>query len=293
MSSLQPGILADVPTHSRYLWFRSRGTGHAGRTLADLATRPWGDDAVLGLGAELSRELGVSIEGLRTLPALTGPGVSVPSTPRALFCWLRGSDRGALLHRGREIAGMLDAAFELDTAVDGFRYRTGHDLSGFEDGTENPVDDLAVAAAAVSGRGLGLDGSSFVAVQLWRHDLDALAKFSDTEQSQLIGRDKGTNEELADAPASAHVKRTEQERFGFVLRRSMPWTAGDESGLVFVAFGKNLDAFEAQLSNMVGSKDGVTDGLFRFTRPIDGAAFWCPPVSGDGRLDLSAIAPGK
>lgn len=289
MSLLQPGILAEVPAHSRYLWFRSRGTGHALRALFALAARPWGDDVVVGLGAELARELGVGIDGLRTLAALTGPAVSVPSTPRALFCWLRGSDRGELLHRGRELAGLLDGAFALDDAVDGFRHGSGRDLSGFEDGTENPVGDRAVATACVSGRGPGLDGSSFVAVQLWRHDLDALAALSDGEQSQLIGRDKGTNEELGDAPASAHVKRTEQERFGFVLRRSVPWSAGSDAGLVFVAFGNSLDAFESQLSNMVGATDGVIDGLFRFTRPLGSAAFWCPPITEDGRLDLSAL----
>jgi putative iron-dependent peroxidase len=44
--------------------------------------------------------------------------------------------------------------------------------------------------------------------------------------------------EIADAPPSAHVKRTAQESFdpeAFVLRRSMPWTDGMRSGLNFVA----------------------------------------------------------
>jgi putative iron-dependent peroxidase len=39
---------------------------------------------------------------------------------------------------------------------------------------------------------------------------------------------------------------------------------------------------------MVGKEDGVTDALFRFTRPITGGYFWCPPVK-DERLDLSAL----
>jgi len=55
-----------------------------------------------------------------------------------------------------------------------------------------------------------------------------------------------------------------------------------------VAFGHSLDAFEAQLRRMVGLDDGITDALFRFSRPVTGSYFWCPPVR-DGRLDLSAI----
>jgi len=68
----------------------------------------------------------------------------------------------------------------------------------------------------------------------------------------------------------------------------MPWADGARAGLVFVAFGKSLDAFEAQLKRMVGAEDGITDGLFKFTRPISGSYFWCPPMR-NGRLDLRAL----
>ena len=65
--------------------------------------------------------------------------------------------------------------------------------------------------------------------------------------------------------------------------------AGPEGeGLVFVAFGRTFDAFEAQLQRMVGKDDGITDALFRFTRPVSGGYFWCPPT-GEGGLDLSAL----
>jgi putative iron-dependent peroxidase len=39
---------------------------------------------------------------------------------------------------------------------------------------------------------------------------------------------------------------------------------------------------------MTGQEDGITDGLFRFTRPLTGSYFWCPPVAG-GKLDLGAV----
>jgi len=56
-----------------------------------------------------------------------------------------------------------------------------------------------------------------------------------------------------------------------------------------VAFGCSLDAFETLLAHMVGANDGITDGLFGFTRPVTGSTFWCPPVGADGRLDVQAL----
>ncbi len=42
------------------------------------------------------------------------------------------------------------------------------------------------------------------------------------------------------------------------------------------------------MRRMIGATDGVHDGLFRFTQPITGSFFWCPPVKG-GKLDLSPL----
>jgi len=39
---------------------------------------------------------------------------------------------------------------------------------------------------------------------------------------------------------------------------------------------------------MVGAEDGITDALFKFTQPISGSYFWCPPMTG-AKLDLSAL----
>jgi putative iron-dependent peroxidase len=57
---------------------------------------------------------------------------------------------------------------------------------------------------------------------------------------------------------------------------------------MFVAFGASFDAFEAQLARMVGAEDGITDALFKVSRPTSGAYFWCPPMRGR-RVDLSAL----
>ena len=219
---------------------------------------------------------------MRGFPVLQDARPPIPSTQHALWLWLRGEEPGDLLLRGHALQALIAPAFSLVQAIVSFRHQDCRDLTGYEDGTENPKDEAAVEAAVAQGQGAGIDGSSFAAVQQWLHDFPTFDAMSHAEQNDCIGRDRDSNEELDDAPESAHVKRTAQEDFepeAFVVRRSMPWVAGADAGLVFLAFGKSFDAYEAQLRRMTGHDDGVSDALFRFTRPLTGGYYWCPPMS--------------
>jgi putative iron-dependent peroxidase len=259
--------------------------------LRALAAAADGKGCVVGLGAMLLFALQKQIEGLRPFPHHKGESVEVPSTPAALWCWLRGEDRGEIVLRARGIEKTLAPAFETTSVIDAFKYGRGLDLTGYEDGTENPKGKRAAETAIVQDKRAGFGGASFVAVQQWVHDLERFAAMPRKDQDNSIGRRKADNKEIGHAPPSAHVKRTAQETFSpeaFVLRRSMPWADATRAGLVFVAFGKSLDAFEGQLRRMTGAEDGTVDALFTFTRPVTGAYFWCPPVK-NARLDLRAI----
>lgn len=291
MSQVQKGILAPVPKQARYLSFTiAQGKNPAG-SLRNLCKLADGDKTVVGLGQSLVRTLDREIRGLEVFPSYAGVGFDVPSTPAALWCWLRGDDRGELVHRARAIVQSVVPVLQLQHTIDGFRYKSGFDLSGYEDGTENPKGAAAVKAAVSAGQGPGLDGGSFVAVQQWVHNLDTFEAMTVHKQDHTIGRRKRDNKELGNAPAFAHVKRTAQESFNpaaFVLRRSMPWTEAQRAGLIFVAFGNSFDAFNALLRKMVGAEDGIVDALFTFTRPLTGSYFWCPPMK-SGHLDLCAL----
>lgn len=299
----QPGILDAVPAVARYVLFQLAEPGADPAAVKDALTRlaPLvnGSDVVVGIGPSLVQALGAEIPGLHEFPDMSGHGVEVPSTPGTLWCWLRGSDLGDLLHVTRKVQKALAPAFAVRHVVDAFRHAWkegghGHDLTGFEDGTENPVGEAAEEAAFAHGLGDGLDGSSYVAVQQWVHDLDAFEALEDEARDHHIGRRLADNEELEDAPETAHVKRTAQESFdppAFVLRRSMPWMMSMQAGLMFVAFGRSLAAFEAQMRRMAGHDDGIVDAMFRISRPVTGAYFWCPPMR-EGRLDLRRLGLG-
>ena len=295
----QPGILEGVPAVARYAMFNlaehadAESVRAALKRLSPLAN---GSDVVVGIGPSLVAALGAQVPGLHEFPDLSGHGVKVPSTPGTLWCWVRGEDLGDLLHLTRKVQKALAPAFVVRHVVDAFRHalgESGHgrDLTGYEDGTENPSGEDAEEAAFAHGLGPGLDGSSYVAVQQWLHDLDAFEALADDERDHHIGRRRSDNEELDDSPTSAHVKRTAQESFdpeAFMLRRSMPWMMSMQAGLMFVAFGKSLYAFEAQMRRMAGQEDGVVDAMFGISKPVNGAYFWCPPMR-DGALDLRQL----
>ncbi len=291
MTNVQRGILAPAPKLAHFLTFSLNAGARPKKGLQQLAGVADGESVVVGFGQPTVVALSGRIDGLRTFPTNFGSGMVLPSTSAALWCWLRGSDRGVLLHLSRKVVNAVSSAFSLDSIIDAFQHDNGRDLTGYVDGTENPKGTKAAGAAIVRGQGAGLDGASFVAVQQWVHDFARFEAMPSKQQDDAVGRRKSDNKELANAPASSHVKRTAQESFSpeaFILRRSMPWVDGTRGGLNFVAFGKSFDAFEAQLKRMVGAEDGITDALYKFTKPVSGSYFWCPPMR-NGKLDLRAL----
>lgn len=289
MSSFQPGILLPIPPVARYTSYTMVPGANPRKLLRALCSAADGETTVVGIGLSLVSALERGIDELRSFPEFSGYGVDLPSTPAALWLWLRDDDRGNIVNRQRALDELLAPAFTPAQVVEAFTYGAGLDLTGYEDGTENPKKAKAVATA-ISGR-KGIAGSSFVAVQQWLHDMHRFDAMPAREQDHTFGRRKSDNEEIDSAPESAHVKRTAQESFdpeAFVVRRSMPWSDGPRCGLVFTAFGATFDPFEALLRRMVGAEDGITDALFRFTRPLTGAYFWCPPVKGK-KIDLGAL----
>lgn len=292
MNQMQAGILELIPENARFISFQLADNSSLEATLRAIQAHADGKHAVVGIGLTVVEALGQHIPGLTAGPRIDGSLVDIPCQPIALWLWLRGPSRGELLHQERHWVDMLAPCFAHLQSIESFCYDNGRDLTGYEDGTENAKGEEAITVASVIAPAAdALVGSSYVAIQQWLHDFRVFDAMTDAEQDNTFGRHRISNEEFDEAPESAHVKRAEQEAptpEAHVLRRSMPWSDGSRAGIVFIAFGHSLEAYEVLLTRMSGAHDGIIDGLFGFTKPINGAYAWCPGMR-NGQLDLRAL----
>ena len=282
---MQPGVLEPVPLFGRMLTFRLSGALEEGvQILRALGV----DGVVVGLGPRLVAACPQPLSGLHEFET-GGSGPRLPSTPSDLLVWVRGASQAEVQALAEGVRAALAAAFTIESEEALFKYRDGRDLTGYVDGTENP-EERALEVCQIP-RDDGPGAGAFLSVQKWVHDLDLFESFSQERKDHTIGRRLSDNEELDDAPSTAHVKRTAQESFepeAFLLRRSMPFDSGKERGLMFIAFAASLEPFEAQMRRMRGQEDGVVDALFDFSHPVTGAHFWYPAESA-AKLDLSPV----
>ena len=85
-----------------------------------------GYHTVVGIGHSLLSSLAREIPGLPVFTPLSQNGIDIPSTPAALWCWLRGDDPGEVLHLSRKIvAAAIADEFSLRAGIDAFRYGGG------------------------------------------------------------------------------------------------------------------------------------------------------------------------
>src|SRR4051812_40826716 len=103
MTVVQSGVLAPVPSLARYLTFTLQPHSAPREALIDLKEIADGNGCVIGIGKQTLRALGADIPGMRPFPTMVGDGYSVPTTPAALWCWLRSNDRGELIQRDRAL----------------------------------------------------------------------------------------------------------------------------------------------------------------------------------------------
>ncbi len=241
---------------------------------------------VVGLGAPLLQAAGAVVPGYAALEHLAFGRHTLPATPHALWTLVPGANAGAVFEVAERLKAQLGAHLRIAVATSLFSYRQGRDLTGYQDGTANPKGDEAWAAALIDGG--PFDRGSFALVQRWLHFRERFAALPQAERDRTIGRTLDGDVEMADAPPSAHIKRTEQEDYeppAFMLRRSMPWGDARRHGLVFIAFASDLSKPARMLRRMVGLEDGVADALLAHSQAETGAYYFVPPVA-QGRLVL-------
>src|ERR1700733_11451105 len=98
------------------------------------------------------------------------------------------------------------------------------------------------------------------------------------------GRTKLDSIELENKPPDSHVARTDQDEFGNIFRRNMPYGSVDDHGTVFVGFSADQKRLARMLDSMAGLVTGTRDALTRFSQPLTGSYYFVPSVESLRRL---------
>jgi len=178
-----------------------------------------------------------------------------------------------------DLAGQASLAEETSS----WSYRHDRDLTGFIDGSENPTL-LDAPAAALLPEGVPGAAGTVLLLRKWKHKVAEWEALPIDQQERIMGRTKLDSIELENKPADSHVARTDQDEFGHIFRRNMPYGRVDNHGTMFVGFSADQKRLSRMLDSMAGLVTGTRDALTRFTQPLTGSYYFVPSVESLRRL---------
>jgi putative iron-dependent peroxidase len=287
MASPQSGIFALGTASHAYLEFDRRSEPTASDlvraivSLREPRTTMGGVNLVAGFRPELwaavvPDDLPRGLAGFNE-DLVGADGFVVPATQHDAVLWLSGSAYDVIFDTAREAIAMLDDLASIAEETSSWPYQHDRDLTGFIDGTENPslieAPDVALVPDGEPGA-----GGTILLLQKWVHDATVWESLPVAEQEAVIGRKKLDSAELDPVPPGSHVASTDQERFGDIFRRNMPYGTVTEHGTMFVGFSAEQRRLAAMLESMSGLAGGPRDALTRFTRPVTGAYYFIPSL---------------
>jgi putative iron-dependent peroxidase len=285
VSTPQGGIFALGTASHAYLEFDA-SAAHSGHALVvaisalrEPRTTMGGVNLVTGFRPELWREVAPDdappeIEGFNE--DLIGiDGFVMPATQHDAVLWLSGSAYDVVFDIARQAIGELGGLASLGDETSSWPYRHDRDLTGFVDGTENPslIDAPEVTLIPDGTAGAG---GTILLLQKWVHDALAWEALPVAGQERVMGRAKLDSVELEDKASDSHVASTDQDRFGKIFRRNMPFGTVTDHGTVFVGFSAEQRRLSEMLESMAGLAGGARDALTRYTRPTAGAYYFVP-----------------
>jgi porphyrinogen peroxidase len=202
-------------------------------------------------------------------------GFVMPATQHDAVLWLSGSAYDVVFELARNAIAELRSFATVVEETSSWPYMHDRDLTGFIDGTENPslIDAPEFALIPENERG---GAGTILLLQKWEHDATKWESLSVAEQERVIGRLKSDSTELEDKPDDSHVASTDQDRFGKIFRRNMPYGTVTNHGTMFVGFSADQRRLSTMLESMAGLANGPRDALTNYTRPLTGAYYFVP-----------------
>jgi len=204
-------------------------------------------------------------------------GFVMPATQHDAVLWLSGGAYDIIFDVSRQAIAKLRALASVAEETSSWPYQHDRDLTGFIDGTENPtlIDAPEVTLIPEGNPGAG---GTILLLQKWAHNATAWESLPVANQERVMGRTKLDGVELENKEHDSHVASTDQDRFGRIFRRNMPYGTVTDHGTMFVGFSAEQRRLSAMLESMAGLTTGVRDALTRYTRPVSGAYYFVPSM---------------
>jgi putative iron-dependent peroxidase len=300
MNTPQAGIFALGTASHAYLEFDVLDQRRGAKLVATISalreprTTIGGVNLVVGFRPELWSQIApdhspAGVHGFNT--GLAGPdGFGMPATQHDAVLWLSGSAYDVLFDVAHEAIVAVKQLASVAEETSSWAYRHDRDLTGFIDGSENP-SLIDASDTALIPEGQPGEGGSVLLLQKWKHDTTAWESLPIAQQERIMGRKKLDSVELDDKPSDSHVASTDQDRFGKIFRRNMPYGTVTDHGTMFVGFSADQRRLSTMLESMAGLRNGVRDALTRYTRPISGAYYFVPSTEGLRRSRQTASSP--
>src|ERR1700722_10621526 len=275
MYTPQAGIFALGTSSHAYLEFdlldakRCKELASAISAIREPRTTTGGVNFVIGFRPELWRDIAQAdapsgVVGFNEEIVGTD-GFVMPSTQHDALVWLSGSAYDVIFDMARTVVRDLAAQASLGDETSSWSYRHDRDLTGFVDGSENPTL-LDAPIAALLPEGVPGAAGTVLLLQKWKHKVAEWEAQSVPQQERIIGRTKLDSVELQNKPSDSHVARTDQDEFGNIFRRNMPYGVVDDHGTMFVGFSSDQKRLSRMLDSMAGLITGTRDALTRFTQ---------------------------
>src|SRR5882672_2218068 len=210
-------------------------------------------------------------------------GFIMPATQHDALVWLSGSAYDVIFDMARSVIHDLAGQASLGEETSSWSYRHDRDLTGFIDGSENPTL-LDAPVAALLPEGVPGAAGTVLLLQKWKHKVAEWEALVIEQQERIMGRTKLDSIELQNKRTDSHVARTDQDEFGKIFRRNMPYGSVDDHGTMFVGFSADQNRLSKMLDSMAGLITGTRDALTRFTQPLTGFYYFVPSVESLRRL---------
>jgi putative iron-dependent peroxidase len=210
-------------------------------------------------------------------------GFVMPSTQHDALVWLSGSAYDVVFDMARSVVHNLAGQASLRKETSSWSYRHDRDLTGFIDGSENPTL-LDAPIAALVPEGVPGAAGTVLLLQKWKHKVTEWEALPIEQQERIMGRTKSDSTELENKASDSHVARTDQDEYGNIFRRNMPYGSVDDHGTMFVGLSADQKRLSRMLDSMAGLVTGTRDALTRFTQPLTGSYYFVPSVESLRRL---------